>query len=611
MTPNSYLSPTQQSLELLKCKQNPIYFILKYVYIPEIGGEQKYNREMFHKKLKRVIRLILKYQKVAFMASRQHGKSTIMACLLAWALIFYPGIRAVILNMKKNAGLENLSKIKFIINNLPSWMVSKKPFKSKSDIKTYFELHNGSKCEVFYPSTIHSADTLARSLTSSILYIDEAAFIRNMADIFGSAQPILSKARTQAKKRGYPYFIAVTTTPNGSTGDGEWFFKLWDDAIDSDELFICNNNDQYVEDWNPNNLLSIEDILKKQDSNTFLKVVYHWSENPLTDENWYIEQKLEINDTRRVNQEVDLKFIGSSNCILDDELISRFKAKQPEDYLYLPHGGKLDVFDSKLNPSDYYIISADTAESITGAFCAVQIFSFKEFKQVAELQCRFGSFTVFAKNIHKIFKWVQSQVGNKIILTIENNTIGKAVIENLLENQEVYEDIDYREFLLEDVLNKTHAGQLGIKTTGDTKKLYIGCLLEYITNDPECIYSQNLLNQLSGTERTNSGGFKFASYSDLLMAAGFAAYTRHRKLSEILPILTKSPKQVQNDHYKNVKQLLNIASPTHELHKTLQKEKSIYPDELADFNFSDLTLSDSFIEMDDNKSNSFIPFFNE
>ena len=210
------LTPQMQSEELLKCKRNPIYFILQYVYIPEIGGEQKYTREMFHKKLKRVIRLILKYQKVAFMATRQHGKSTIMACLIAWALIFYPGIRAVILNMKKNAGLENLAKIKYIINHLPIWMVSKKPFTSKSELKTYFELFNESKCEVFYPSTIHSADTLARSLTASILYIDEAGFIRNMRDIFGSAQPILSKARLQAKKRGYPYFIAATTTPNGT-----------------------------------------------------------------------------------------------------------------------------------------------------------------------------------------------------------------------------------------------------------------------------------------------------------------------------------------------------------------------------------------------------------
>jgi len=34
-----------------------------------------------------------------------------------------------------------------------------------------------------------------------------------MREVFGSAQPILSTARTQAAKNNYPYFIAVTSTP--------------------------------------------------------------------------------------------------------------------------------------------------------------------------------------------------------------------------------------------------------------------------------------------------------------------------------------------------------------------------------------------------------------
>lgn len=45
--------------------------------------------------------------------------------------------------------------------------------------------------------------TLARSLTSPILYIDEGAFIKDMVEIYGSAQQTLSKARIQAEKRGW------------------------------------------------------------------------------------------------------------------------------------------------------------------------------------------------------------------------------------------------------------------------------------------------------------------------------------------------------------------------------------------------------------------------
>jgi len=98
--------------------------------------------------------------------------TTIAAALLAWATIFYPGIKAVILNMKKNAALNNINAVKFIISNCPVWMVTDKPFKQKGDIKTYCDLFNDSRVEVFYPSTVHSPSTLARSLTVPILYID-------------------------------------------------------------------------------------------------------------------------------------------------------------------------------------------------------------------------------------------------------------------------------------------------------------------------------------------------------------------------------------------------------------------------------------------------------
>ena len=111
--------------------------------------------------------------------------STISACLIAWSQIFFNENRAVILNMKQTAALENLAKIRFIIQNLPEWMVTSTPFRSKSEIKSYIDLFNGSKIQVFYPSTVHDPGTLGRSLTSPILYIDEAAFIPKMREIFG------------------------------------------------------------------------------------------------------------------------------------------------------------------------------------------------------------------------------------------------------------------------------------------------------------------------------------------------------------------------------------------------------------------------------------------
>ena len=47
------------------------------------------------------------------------------------------------------AAQENLKKIKFINKNLPAWM--RVPNLSKSEIKTYLELQNGSRVDTFYP----------------------------------------------------------------------------------------------------------------------------------------------------------------------------------------------------------------------------------------------------------------------------------------------------------------------------------------------------------------------------------------------------------------------------------------------------------------------------
>lgn len=80
--------------------------------------------------------------------------STIAGCLIVWASVFYPKNSSIILNMKQNAALNNLRIIRFIIENLPVWMVGNKPLKQKSEIKTYLHLFNDSHIQVFYPSTI-------------------------------------------------------------------------------------------------------------------------------------------------------------------------------------------------------------------------------------------------------------------------------------------------------------------------------------------------------------------------------------------------------------------------------------------------------------------------
>jgi len=116
--------------------------------------------------------------------------STISACMLEWACNFYPYVPATILNANKGFALENIEKVKFIHNNLPTFL--RTPLKYKGERKTTMEYKHGSIIRVFYPSSTTSATILARSLTAPILYVDECAHIRHMREAFLIQAPLYS-----------------------------------------------------------------------------------------------------------------------------------------------------------------------------------------------------------------------------------------------------------------------------------------------------------------------------------------------------------------------------------------------------------------------------------
>lgn len=63
--------------------------------------------------------------------------------------------------MDMTAGMENIKKVRFVLENLPDWM---KFIPKASVTRTYIDLINDATISVCYPSTIKSPDQLARSL---------------------------------------------------------------------------------------------------------------------------------------------------------------------------------------------------------------------------------------------------------------------------------------------------------------------------------------------------------------------------------------------------------------------------------------------------------------
>lgn len=500
--------------EYLKCRSNPLYFLYNYVYIPEIGGSMLMSADRVHPNVRRVVRSLVRYNKVMFMATRQLGKSTISAAMLEWAINFFPGIPAIILNMRQVAALENLDKIKFIHSHLPEWLRS--PLKGRAEKKTYIELENNSIVRTFYPASNSGPNQIARSLTAPILYIDEVAFIRHIDIAYRSAQPVLSKAREQAMRNNYPYFILMTSTPNGTVGEGKFFYDMWNNAIDSDDLF---DEDERVVDAAP-------EIIKHPDKNGFVKVRYHWSEDPTKSEEWYNEQKRELNfNVRSINQELDLIFIGSTTCIFDDEYLSRLQSRKPVEVIPLSHQTRLKVYH-RLDPNRYYLIGVDTAKSITGDYCAIEIYDYETFAQVGEFFGRLGSLSKFSDIVEEVVQYCNNETNSRILVGVESNSIGSAIIEQLearhLSNQMFVDPSSKDRF------------KYGIVTSSRSKDQMITVFYDYITHDPKLVCSSDLIDQLSVIEKHHNGSISAKSgyHDDLFMASCLCAYMRSKTLGD-------------------------------------------------------------------------------
>jgi hypothetical protein len=294
-------------------------------------------------------------------------------------------------------------------------------------------------------------------------------------------------------------------------------------------------------------------------------------------------------------------FVGSSNCLFDDKTLSSFKAIEPKQVVYTNHNVPLNVFVDNIDPTDYYIIGCDTAESLTGAYCALQIYSFRNFIQVAELTYKYGSFTAYGEDIDFTFKWLLKKLGNNnIIFNIENNTIGKAIVEHLLYH---IEDFDYRPFLYKDNIGKHD--EYGTKTTGLTKPLMVGCLVEFLNENKDIsnINSQLLIDQFGTIEKTNSGSITSSSYSDLFMATCFCAYLRKKKALDIMPLIELGSKEYENRLSNQYSQILSLSNVKNNIKKSSNLEDdSVHnlfigytEDELLGNDYSDNSDSGFFI----------------
>ena len=511
--------------EYMKCKYNPLYYIENYVRIPTQGGPVLISEAGLWKKTNKyrlAIKSAWKFRKVILLFPRQTGKTTLNDAILSHTLNFYDGIQAGFVSIDKNRVMDFIRRLQFIYDHLPIFL--KTPQKrSLSDRVTYFKLLNGSQLHTSGVSGNVSESEVFRGLSLSNLIIDEAAFL-NMNDLLTSVGPAYSKASTEAIKAGKPSALILTTTPNGINDGG--FYKIMSNATPIEEL-IVDPKDPLCDKLKPDD--ECFEILNREGRNGYVLVKLNWWE--VFDNQWYNQQKQLLNfDKRRIAQEIDLVFLGSSTSVLSDDIIARMKPASQYTMKQLFNNIKIHFFND-LDPEHVYIIGVDvaasSADSQAADYSALVIWDATLNRQVAELKVREPVLKNYGYAIIELIKFLIKVVNIpewNLKLVIERNSFGLGLIEHLLY------DPDWGD-LMARVLYKSKIRNdfvYGVQVTAANRPLIINALLQLVNEKPEAIVGPELIKELQVLEQKSNGRIEAARgfHDDVVFAASHAVYAR-------------------------------------------------------------------------------------
>ena len=304
----------EQVEEFVKCSQDPVYFIKKYIKIVsldkglipfEMYDFQVEMTQKFHSNRFNIAKL-----------PRQSGKSTIVTSYLLWYVLFNDNVNVAILANKAATAREMLQRLQLSYENLPKWLQQGINQWNRGSL----ELENGSK--IMAASTSASA---VRGMSFNVIFLDEFAFVpNNIADqFFSSVYPTISSGKSTK--------VIIISTPHGMN----MYYKLWHDA--------------------------------ERGTNEYIPTEVHWSEVPGRDEEWKA-QTIRNTSEQQFRVEFECEFLGSVDTLISP---NKLRVMAYDDPITRSNG--LDIYEEPKKEHNY-TMTVDVARGINGDYSAFTLF---------------------------------------------------------------------------------------------------------------------------------------------------------------------------------------------------------------------------------------------
>jgi hypothetical protein len=445
----------EQVQEYIKCANDPVYFVEKYVKIVAVDkGLVPFEMYDFQKDL------ITKLHANRFVIGklpRQVGKTTTVGAYLLHYVLFNQNMNVAILANKQSTAIEILGRIKMAYEYLPKWLQQGVIEWNKGSIV----LENGSR--ILAAATSSSA---IRGGSFNCILLDEFAHIPTQIaeEFFTSVYPTITSGQSTK--------MFIISTPNGLN----MFYYYWKGAINS--------------------------------QNGYVPFEVHWSQvpkypgGPLRDEQWKKEMISKTSE-KQFEQEFECDFLGSSNTLISADKLHTLVYTKPvlrtKDGMNIYQEPVRKDPDNDKSYDHIYFITADVAEGQGKDYTALTVIDVTQFpyKVVATYRNNTVSPLLFAS----VLKTVARKYNNAYVL-IEINSIGFEVA-NVLHTDLEYENIvktammGRKGQIITEGFGAVKKVQMGVKTSVMTKKVGCQVLKNMIEEDKLIVEDADLISEFT------------------------------------------------------------------------------------------------------------------
>ena len=444
--------------ELVLCSNdfNEFFKFIKIVHPDK--GEIPYIPYDYQKEL---LNLIDNNRYVVALFPRQSGKTTTVGVYALWYSLFNENKVVGIVSNKEASAKMILSRIKRMYESIPVYL---KPGVT-SYAKTMVEFDNGTKIVV----SATSPDAF-RGETINFLLSDEAAFVpKNQVEEFWASNfPTLSASKESK--------IVVISTPNGLFN---LFHRLYSGA--------------------------------ENGTNTFKHMCINWRNVPGRDKKWAQEQ-IKNMGVVKFNQEFEVKFLGSTNTVIEPNILEMLIKRYKEPIL-TDLQGHLYVYEKPVEDAQY-VLGVDTAKGTGEHLSAIQILKIESINPVKIRQV-----AVFYDNNTDVYRFTEiinrlSYYYNRAWMMVESNSEGAAIVNRL-----------WWEYENDRLVNSgSKNADLGVRASTKTKPRAVLLMKKLIEDGSLEIVDKETIDELSSFVEINGKFFGKDKLDDCVSALYWATY---------------------------------------------------------------------------------------